>query len=348
MNHLDTFSGFGCFRLAAKSVWHEVETVSFIENDPFCQQWLKANWPEIKIHDDAKTYKHDGTNIDLLTGGPPCQPVSIAGKRKGEKDDRWHWPTMLRIIQESEPEWVLFENVGNLISFNNGLLLDGICSDMEAAGFEVWPPIVLPACAVNAPHRRNRVFVVAHATQYAKKRQQQQRVDLLGETGSGSVGNPTSQGLQISEMQRETQDETNETSQGENTNGRSHLCSMANTEKQNDRESYSRSRQRRKPKSGSGNIKGVVADPSQQLHHRARNARPGGRGEHTNGGYWEDYEWITGHDGKARRVKSGVRLLVNGYPHRNDLLRGFGNAIVWQVAVKIMQAIKEIEQRKLF
>lgn len=296
MRHLDLFSGFGGFRLAVEAVWPESELVSFVEIDPKAQAWLRANWPGARIHDDADTYQHDGAAVFILTGGPPCQPVSCAGKQQGEKDDRWKWPAMLRIIQNVGPEWVVFENVRNLISFNGGLLLDGICSDMEAEGFEVWPPIVLPACSVNAPHRRDRVWIVAHS-----------------ESARSAAGGSNGLGIEKGASRRSSGGQAARCCYAPGKGG------MADTESNNAGQ-YEKC-----------GIDGNGTDTEkngQRLRH-----------EFTGCG-WDNADYIIGHDGKARRVKPGVRLLAHGFPCRNDLLRGFGNAIVPQVAEKIMRAIR--------
>lgn len=153
--HLDLFSGIGGFALAAG--WAGFETVGFCDNEPYAQAVLKKHWPNLPIHNDIKSL--DGTayrGVALLTGGFPCQPFSNAGKRRGKDDDRYLWPQMLRIIQEAKPAWVVGENVVGII----GLALDQVCSDLDAEGYEV-EPIIIPACGVDAPHRRNRVWVVA-------------------------------------------------------------------------------------------------------------------------------------------------------------------------------------------
>jgi len=153
--HIDLFSGIGGFSLAAR--WAGFETVQFVEIDPFCRKVLNKNFPGVPIHDDIKTYKHSGASRPfLLTGGFPCQPFSCAGKRRGAEDDRALWPEMLRVISEARPTWVIGENVGGFISMG----LDDCISDLEAEGYTVQP-FVIPACAVNAPHRRDRVWIVA-------------------------------------------------------------------------------------------------------------------------------------------------------------------------------------------
>ena len=163
MKHLDLFSGIGGFALAAESIWPEIDH-TFVEKDLFCQAVLKKHWPEAKIHDDIKTFK--GQPADIITGGFPCQPFSSAGKRRGTKDDRHLWPEMLRVIRASSPKWVIGENVGGLLTWDGGMVLDKVLADLEAEGYEAWP-LVIPACAVNAPHKRDRVWIIAYAYSYS-------------------------------------------------------------------------------------------------------------------------------------------------------------------------------------
>lgn len=163
MTHIDLFAGIGGFTLAARAIgWR---TIQFVEIDRFCQRVLKKNFPDIPIHDDVRTFKAEKFRgaVDIITGGFPCQPASLAGKRQGTKDHRWLWPEMLRVIRESQPRFVLGENVPGLLSLEGGLVLDQIYTDLETEGYEVAPPIVFPACGVDAPHLRYRVWIVAHS-----------------------------------------------------------------------------------------------------------------------------------------------------------------------------------------
>jgi len=162
MTHGSLFSGIGGFDLAAE--WMGWENIFHCEWNPFGQKVLNHYWPNAKsYHDITKTdfTIHRGS-IDILTGGFPCQPYSLAGKRKGKEDERHLWPEMLRAIREIQPRWVVGENVFGLINWSNGLVFHEVQTDLEAEGYEVFP-YVLPACAVNAPHRRDRVWFIAHA-----------------------------------------------------------------------------------------------------------------------------------------------------------------------------------------
>lgn len=160
MTQLELFAGIGGFGLAGH--WAGIETVCQVEIDPFCRQVLKKNFPHAHQYDDIRTF--DGRQwrgVDIVSGGFPCQPYSHAGQRKGNDDDRALWPEMLRIIREVAPAWVVGENVAGLITMDGGRVFDGIVTDLENAGYSVETYIV-PACAVGAPHRRDRVWIVAH------------------------------------------------------------------------------------------------------------------------------------------------------------------------------------------
>jgi len=161
VKHGSLFSGIGGFDLAAQ--WMGWENVFHVERDPFCRKVLAHHFPESQSFDDVKTF--DATpfrgRLRVLSGGFPCQPFSAAGKRAGTSDDRYLWPEMFRIIREACPTYVVAENVRGLISWNDGMVLDTVCADLEGEGYEVLP-VVLGAASVNAPHRRDRIWIVAH------------------------------------------------------------------------------------------------------------------------------------------------------------------------------------------
>jgi len=149
MRQLDLFSGIGGFALAASWVWGDKhEIVGFCEIDSFCQKVLKKHWPDAPIYSNIKELKGDQFNaIELITGGFPCQPYSVAGKQEGAKDDRALWPEMFRVIRETRPRWVIAENVPGIINME----LDQVLFDLESEGY-TWEAFIIPACAVDAPH----------------------------------------------------------------------------------------------------------------------------------------------------------------------------------------------------
>jgi DNA (cytosine-5)-methyltransferase 1 len=160
---LDLFSGIGGFSYGLELAG-DFRTIAFCEREPALRQLLAERWPGVPIHGDVT--KLDGSQyrglVDVLCGGFPCQPASVAGKRLGAEDDRWLWPDMLRVVEESEPTWVVGENVAGL----DGLGLDEAIDGLEAAGYEVAPPLEIPAYAVGADHERFRIWIIAYSERY--------------------------------------------------------------------------------------------------------------------------------------------------------------------------------------
>jgi DNA (cytosine-5)-methyltransferase 1 len=163
VKHGSLFSGIGGFDLAAE--WMGWENLFNCEWEEFPRKVLKHHFPNAKQYGDIKEFNAStyAGRIDILTGGFPCQPYSTAGKRKGKEDERHLWPEMLRVIRECSPRWVVGENVRGLVNWSGGLVFEEVCADLEAHGYSVQP-FILPACAVNAPHRRDRVWFVAKNT----------------------------------------------------------------------------------------------------------------------------------------------------------------------------------------
>jgi DNA (cytosine-5)-methyltransferase 1 len=161
MKHGSLFSGIGGFDLAAH--WMGWENAFHCEWMEFPRKVLDYYFPEADSHVDiCKTdfKKYEG-NVDIITGGFPCQPFSMAGKRKGSEDERYLWHEMLRTIQEVKPKYVIAENVLGLTNIEDGLVFEQVWSDLEVAGYEVQP-FVLPAASKGAPHQRQRIWIIAY------------------------------------------------------------------------------------------------------------------------------------------------------------------------------------------
>lgn len=158
MTHIDTFSGIGAFALAAR--WAGIETVQFVEIDPFCQKVLAKNFPETPIHGDMRTFngKPFRGGCDILTGGFPCQDISIAGKGAGITGARSGlWKELCRVTDEVRPRFLVVENVAELLRRGMGAVL----GDLSEIGYDAeWD--VIQSAAVGAPHKRERVFIVAY------------------------------------------------------------------------------------------------------------------------------------------------------------------------------------------
>ena len=159
---LDLFSGIGGFSLGLESTGH-FETIAFCEKDQFCQKVLNKHWSNVPIIDDVRSINGKEIKADVITGGVPCQPISIAGKQKGEEDDRFLFPEMLRIVKEIRPRWTIIENVQNLINIANGEILQGIHNDLESENYEVQT-FNISASSQGAWHKRSRVWIVAANT----------------------------------------------------------------------------------------------------------------------------------------------------------------------------------------
>ena len=154
---LDLFSGIGGFSLGMEAT-KRINTVAFCEKDEYCRKVLKKHWSNTQQYIDIRDI--DGTKIsaDIISGGFPCQPFSVAGKRKGTTDDRYLWDEMLRVITEVKPRWVVGENVQGIINIDNGLVLRQVQTDLEAQGFQVQC-FLIPASGIGAWHKRNRVWI---------------------------------------------------------------------------------------------------------------------------------------------------------------------------------------------
>ena len=169
LSHGSLFSGIGGFDLAAQ--WMGWTNVFQCEKDDWCRKVLAKNFPQTERFADIKEFdatKYNGA-IDIISGGFPCQPFSVAGKRKGKEDDRYLWEEMLRVIGEVEPTYVVGENVTGII----GLALDTVLSDLEAQGYTT-ETFIIPACGKNAWHRRDRVWIVAYANSIGRQDEQKE------------------------------------------------------------------------------------------------------------------------------------------------------------------------------
>lgn len=158
MKHASLFSGIGGFDLAA--AWMGWENIFQVEKDKYCTKVLEKNFPQVARYGDIKEFdgtKYRGT-IDVLTGGFPCQPFSVAGKRKGKTDDRFLWSEMLRVIGEVKPSFIVGENVTGIID----LAIEQVLTEVEAKGYHT-ETFIIPASALNANHKRNRVWIIAYA-----------------------------------------------------------------------------------------------------------------------------------------------------------------------------------------
>jgi DNA (cytosine-5)-methyltransferase 1 len=189
MTHGSLFSGIGGFDLAAE--WSGFTNLFNCEWEEFPREVLKHHFPNAEQFGDIKEFNATAYSrrLDILSGGFPCQPFSVAGKRKGSEDERHLWPQMLRVIGECQPRWVVGENVRGLVNWSEGLVFETCCSDLEALGYSVQS-FIIPACATGAPHRRDRVWIVAHnhnGDGQKERLQAGRKVDVHGIEGNGNA-----------------------------------------------------------------------------------------------------------------------------------------------------------------
>ena len=207
LRHVDLCSGIGGFSLGFE--WAGLsQPILFCDTEKWCREILHQHWPEVPITTDVKELANEPNTIpdcDILTAGYPCQPFSLTGKRKGTKDDRHIWPYIRKIVAHKRPSWVVFENVYGHISLG----LDEVLSDLEHEGYTTRTFIV-PAAGVDAPHKRNRVWIIGRSRDVAdtdslnrgsvqEPRQRQQESAEFGQSTSNSsshVANPSSEGPQ--------------------------------------------------------------------------------------------------------------------------------------------------------
>jgi DNA (cytosine-5)-methyltransferase 1 len=155
---LDLFSGIGGFSLGMEAT-NRIKTIAFVEKDKFCQKVLNKNFKNIPIEEDIRNVKGSNYTADIVSGGFPCQPFSVAGKRRGKDDDRYLWDETIRVVAETKPKWFVGENVEGIINISNGTVLQQIQQDLEKEGFQVQC-LVIPASGVGAWHQRKRVWII--------------------------------------------------------------------------------------------------------------------------------------------------------------------------------------------
>ena len=190
LRHLDLFSGLGGFSLGLEATGG-FETVAFCDIEKFSRKVLKKHWPNVKQYKDIKELTYEQIKedtlapIDIVTGGYPCQPFSIAGSQRGEKDKRHLWPDMFRIVKECKPTWVIGENVSGHIKLG----LDTVLQDLESEGYSVRA-FSISASSIGANHQRERVWIVAHSN-LENTRQHGRRIESTWDTES--LGSRTSE-----------------------------------------------------------------------------------------------------------------------------------------------------------
>jgi DNA (cytosine-5)-methyltransferase 1 len=327
--HLGVFEGIGGFSLAAR--WAGWETKAYSEINPFCQRVLKHHFPNADALGNITTtdFTPYANTIDIITGGFPCQPFSLAGKRKGTDDERHLWPQMLRAIREVKPPWVVGENVYGIVNWDGGLVFEQVQADLEAEGYQVQT-YILPAAGVDAPHKRERVWFVANAVGCA----------------AGSPG--TGDGIKTKGGQNNTQPKKRGVEAKQHIGCDNVLRNVTNTESKrgNGRmyKGFGKQWGEIWGKTERFNESGVTpyADSRRQSgeeYGEKKTKRFAENGLPTDWANWPTQSPVCSRDDGFSAQLDGIT-----FPRwRNESIKAYGNAIVPQVAYQIFKAINEYE-----
>ena len=375
LRHVDLCSGIGGFSLGFQ--WAELsKPVLFCDIEPWSRQILAKHWPDVPIAEDVKELANDPNGLvpdcDIITAGYPCQPFSQAGKRRGTEDDRHIWPFIFSIIQSKRPTWCVFENVYGHVTLG----LDEVLSDLERESYATRPFIV-PACATDAPHRRDRLWIICRnvgntqnercnkwsdAEREGAENKQEQRLGVRGKpSGSskdvadtdseqrwnrGVFGNFNRQEWQSTETERKSLQPKNREAHA--SYAKQSSSDVANAQSKCRNERFNAKREQTSEQKGLQTQIGTscsdVADTSsarlqgcEQL--RENEKQTGTRRKGSDGAASERSDDARG---KANfwLAEPPVGRVAHGIPRRVDRLRGLGNAIVPQIAMRIGQTIK--------
>ena len=368
MKTLDLFSGIGGFSIGLERAGFK--TVAFCEIDKYCKLILKKHWKDIKIYHDVREitrqqYEQDGCELpEVITGGFPCQPFSVAGRKKGTGDNRYLWPEMFRVIKEFKARWIIAENVRGIINIEDGVVFERVHADLESQGYETQT-FIIPASGVGAPHRRERVWVVGYSEHNGSSPTTQSR-------STSTTGNDNTQGKDTACKSEGTSKSNNSEAMAnsrrtirgqQSTRNKESIGSRTSqeTEWSVDSDSLARSSEREKimadPKSIGGNGREINQSKKESREKRifggevgrvssnvantesiqSRKPSESKRGEDTSRG------------GKKKstrnwwNIEPDVGRVADGVQGRTHRLKGLGNAIIPQIAEEIGRAILKAE-----
>ena len=364
---LDLFSGLGGFSLGLERTG-KYKTVAFCEIDKYCTLLLQKHWKGVKIYNDVKKitkerFKTDGIETpDIITGGFPCQPFSVAGKQKGTSDDRHLWPEMFRIIKTFKPRFVIGENVRGIVNIQDGVVFETVCTDLESEGYEVQP-FNIPAAGVGAPHRRERIWIIAslensrrtlqQGTELREKNEDEVREGYANQhqrSSSSSESNVANAYTRLSngsfkevQSRRNTSDISSEgTTDVANTErkGLEGLNQQSTTISGKDERTYTRNESSRDQATGTTDVANTESSIGHDFYSIARNGEPSLQEIFGNGSSLpRESSWWN--------VEPNVGRVAHGIPGRVHRLKGLGNSIIPQIAEEIGKAIikaKEVNE----
>jgi DNA (cytosine-5)-methyltransferase 1 len=330
LTHLSLFSGIGGLDLAAEMAGFR--TVGQCEWADYPTKVLEKHWPDVPRWRDIRTltgerfYENTGMRtVDAISGGFPCQPFSVAGKRRGKEDDRYLWPEMLRVISELRPTWVIGENVAGIVN----MALDQVCADLENEGYTVQA-LIIPACAVDAPHRRDRCAIIGHRTLEEKHNGKRWRTNSLENSDCVRFGEQgvLSQQSWRTKLKRDGKDVAHtESIRLQRVRSCGEQIGIPRPEKeQSERccDVLSDTDHRSRALRGNWELPAVKETQGQRTNHGERAP------EYVTGEWWP--------------AEPNVGRVANGVPSRVDRLKCLGNAVVPKQFYPIFQAIAYIER----
>ena len=323
LKHLDLFSGIGGFSLGLESAGL-VETVAFCDYEKFCQQVLKKHWPQVPIYGDVKELTHerlkaDGINhIDIITGGYPCQPFSVAGSQKGEQDPRHVWPEMFRLIQEFRPTWVIGENVGGHIKLG----LDTVLENLESEGYSART-FSISASSIGANHKRERVWTLAYSNDKG----------IRARFGRSNYDyEKKGRGWSFDRGRSESDDEWSDSS-----TTKTEALDVADSPGKGGREPGHFDKEKRNTESSATQSQSSSSDVADTNSKRRRLWETGSEDAEDVGQSSRGQETLGWWD-----VEPDVGRVGHGIPQRVDRLKGLGNAVVPQIPFLIGLTIREM------
>jgi len=367
LKHVDLCSGIGGFSLGFRMAQLS-NPILFCDIEPWCRKILKQHWADVPIYEDVKEIANDPERFiprrpDILTAGYPCQPFSVAGRRKGEKDDRHIWPEIFSIIQSRRPTWTVFENVRGHITMG----LDSVLADLEGEGYSTRTFIV-PAIGVDAPHKRDRVWIVSHipdsernglfATSESRGSEETVRQESEGQrhalNSSGASGISETE-FAMANTEGDISDSLCRNSDQESDRGNARMeseCSrdrqfvsraastMADTDSRRCKEREAEPKKiSRSTISGSTDVADTDGSRSSSRVSGSVSGQEGNSGEFDH----ESDQCTRGARQGLWPTEPNVGRVADGIPNRVDRIKGLGNAIVPQIAYRIGLCIKEAE-----
>ncbi len=331
MNHLDLFSGIGGFSIGLEKVGFN--TIAFCEKEDYCRMLLQKHWKGVKIYNDikeckGKEIKETYGRVDILTGGFPCQPYSVAGKQKGTADDRYLWPEMFRVIKEVQPTFVIAENVRGIINIQDGMVFETVCSDLESEGFEIQT-FIIPAAGVGAPHKRERVWVVGYSKHNGSLTSEIKR-------GDNKINDRTEE-REDTTFKPERAGRSRDNEIMENTRRKLHERSSVREKNEDEIKKENANKFERSSSESASNVANTKSEQSISKYYREQ---PGETSEQEQiksrgSSSWtlREANWLS---------EPNVGRVVNGVPGRAHRLRGLGNAIVPKIAEEIGRSIMKV------